>query len=145
MLCLRINRGLSARVADLEWLKSQARKSVVFFESDLAPHFKAEEEVLFPSMRDISSAAELIAALLEEHLEVKRLANNLRSGDKNSIAETLTEFARLLEAHIRKEERELFPIYETEITGSVAQQVEHDIVAAIGTALEPKNPELLEP
>lgn len=144
MICLRINRGLPARGYETEWLQSKARQVTLFFASDLAAHFKAEEEVLFPAMRATLEAASLIEELCDEHRRLERLVQQL-STEAHSIAAILREFAGLLEAHIRKEERLLFPIYEREISTSSAEHVERDIRAMIGPALKPKHPELLEP
>jgi hemerythrin-like domain-containing protein len=53
------------------------------------------------------------------------------------------DFADLLESHIRKEERNLFPIYEQQVSEELAQRVAQDISDHIGQALHPKNPGLL--
>lgn len=145
MICLRINRGLPAHGDEAGWLQAKTRQVTLFFESDLAAHFKAEEEVLFPAMRTTAEAASLIQELCDEHRSLERLVQQLRSAEAHSIAATLREFAGLLKAHIRKEERLLFPIYEREISASEAAQVERNIQAMIGPALQPKHPELLEP
>lgn len=144
MICLRINRGLPAHGDEAGWLQAKTRQVTLFFASDLAAHFKAEEEVLFPAMRTTAEAASLINELSDEHRRLERLVQQL-STEAHSIAATLREFAGLLEAHIRKEERLLFPIYEREISTSAAEQVEREIRVMIGPALQPKHPELLEP
>ena len=145
MLCLRINRGLPTHGKDSKWLQSKAQQVSLFLESDLATHFIAEEKILFPSMQGTPLAASLIAELVAEHRELERLVSRLRDQDTTATAATLKEFATSLEAHIRKEERLLFPIYEREIARSVAERVEHDLFALIGNALQPKHPELLDP
>jgi hemerythrin-like domain-containing protein len=53
------------------------------------------------------------------------------------------EFADTLEAHIRKEERELFPIYEQQASPETIVRVERAIFSLIGSATQPRNPELL--
>jgi iron-sulfur cluster repair protein YtfE (RIC family) len=145
MLCLRINRGLPDNGADAGWLKTKARQAIMFFESNLVTHFKAEEEILFPAMREMDQANALIVELRDEHQRLESLVQQLRSAELNSTEATLRGFAGLLEAHIRKEERLLFPIYESGIQGSTAEQVGRNIQALIGTALQPTNPELFEP
>jgi len=145
MLCLRINRGLRDNARDAKWLRSKARLTTLFFESDLVTHFRAEEEILFPAMRGIAQATELIAELGDEHRKLKTLVQQLQAADTNSTEATLREFAALLEAHIRKEERILFPIYENGIPAPTAEEVGHEIEALIGMAVQPRHPELLEP
>jgi hemerythrin-like domain-containing protein len=56
----------------------------------------------------------------------------------------LGEFADLLEAHIRKEERELFPLYEKQVNPDVAAEVGREVKDIIGNAMQPRNPDLLK-
>jgi len=56
---------------------------------------------------------------------------------------TLKEFADALEAHVRKEERELFPIYEQQASRETTARVERAILSLIGSASQPRHPELL--
>lgn len=144
MLCLRIHRGLPAHKEDQEWLERKREQVVVFFESDLIAHFKAEEEVLFPAMRSLSGASAIIDELLSQHRKVESLVEELRPVEIPTLGDKLNEFADLLEAHIRKEERELFPIYEREAPDRVGRAVAAGITDIIGAAMQPKNPELLE-
>jgi iron-sulfur cluster repair protein YtfE (RIC family) len=143
MLCLRIHRGLTVHKGDREWLERKREQVVEFFESDLIAHFKAEEEVLFPSMHSLSGASAIIEELLSQHRKVESLTEELRRMEIPALGDKLNEFADLLEAHIRKEERELFPIYEREAPDHLAREVAAGITGIIGTAMQPKNPDLL--
>jgi iron-sulfur cluster repair protein YtfE (RIC family) len=143
MLCLRIHRGLIDHKTDKKWLQMKAGQAVSFFEGELAAHFQAEEEVLFPPMRDLSGASRIIDELLAEHEQMRRLVDQLGQIDLTSISSTLKEFADTLEAHIRKEERELFPIYEQQASPGVIVMVERAILSLIGSASQPRHPELL--
>jgi len=68
----------------------------------------------------------------------------LRDIDAVSIASRIKEFADSLEAHIRKEERELFPIYEDQASPETIARVQRAIFSRIGSAAKPRRPELLE-
>ena len=82
MLCLRIHRGIEAHKEDLGWLRAKTEHAIRFFETDLALHFKAEEEVLFPAMCNFPGARELISLLLREHRELESLIEELgRAGE----------------------------------------------------------------
>lgn len=144
MVCLRIHRGLPEHGGGLDWLKTRAANTVRFFDEDLAIHFQAEEQFLFPSMSEFSGAAAIIESLLDEHRSLRRFAEQLRDGARDSYPGTLKEFADTLEAHIRKEERELFPIYEQQASAEVTSAVEQGILSLIGSASQPKHPELLK-
>jgi hemerythrin-like domain-containing protein len=56
----------------------------------------------------------------------------------------LGEFADLLEAHIRKEERALFPLYERLVSAEVAAEVGRAVKDIIGDATQSRNLELLK-
>jgi iron-sulfur cluster repair protein YtfE (RIC family) len=143
LLCLRIHRRLPAHNHDIDWLRTRADKTTRFFDEELTLHFHAEEQVLFPAMSRLSGAPETIKELLAEHRRLEALVNSLRD-ERGSLAQSLTEFADMLEAHIRKEERALFPIYEQQATAETKSTVEQRILSLIGSASQPKHPELLE-
>ena len=143
MLCLRIHRGLIEHDADANWLQIKAGHAVRFFEGELIAHFQAEEEVLFPAMRELSGAPLIIDEMLAEHEKLRQVIDQLRQTEHGSLASTLKEFADTLEAHIRKEERELFPIYEQQASPATVSRVERAIHNLIGSASQPRNPELL--
>jgi hemerythrin-like domain-containing protein len=144
LLCLRIHRGLPEHDHDSDWLKTRAANTLRFFDEDLTIHFQAEEQVLFPAMNEVSGASGIIEELLDEHHKLRRITDRLREDETAARAGTLKEFADTLEAHIRKEERALFPIYEEAASAEVISAVEKGILSLIGSASEPKHPELLE-
>jgi iron-sulfur cluster repair protein YtfE (RIC family) len=144
LICLRIHRGLPEKITDASWLEKKAAQTVKFFKGDLEAHFAAEEEVLFPAMHEITEASALIAELLAQHRGLESLARALERAEANSLPDTLKRFADLLEAHIRKEERELFPIYERAAGPALTEAVGHGVRQFIGDALKPKHPELFE-
>ena len=79
-------------------------------------HFRDEEEHLFPLLFEQAGAEapeELVRALLD-HARLHALAARLRAGLAigKVEAETLQSAGALLEAHVRLEERELFPLIE---------------------------------
>jgi hemerythrin-like domain-containing protein len=143
MLCLRIHRGLIEHDEDAKWAQMKAGQAVRFFDGELVTHFQAEEEFLFPAMRELSGASRIIDEMLAEHEKLRGLIDQLRRIEPGSPASTIKEFADTLEAHIRKEERELFPIYEQQASPETISRVERAILSLIGSASQPRNPELL--
>lgn len=144
MLCMRIHRGLVERDEDLNWLQLKANHAVRFFESELMTHFQAEEMFLFPAMQGMPGSTEVIDELLTEHSKFRRLIDQLLQIEVTALAANLKEFADTLEAHIRKEERELFPIYEEHASPETISLVERGIFGLIGSASRPRHPELLK-
>lgn len=82
-----------------------------FWETEGQHHFRVEEEVLLPGWalhRAVDRAA--VARMLEEHLAIRRGA--LRAASEEASLEELRDLGRLLDDHVRFEERELFPMVE---------------------------------
>ena len=144
LVCLRIHRGIENHQADVSWLSERADKVIRFFESDLKTHFEAEEEIVFPAMSGMEDSKATIDQLVNEHRNLERLVRRLRKARDLQLAPLLREFADLLEAHIRTEERALFPRYEQGVSSELATQVGIRVLEVIGTAMKPKRPELLK-
>lgn len=144
LLCLRIHRGLPERGQDRDWLMEKRGQVLEFYEGDMRPHFQAEEGTLFPAMREFAGARLLLDELVTEHRKMGILVLRLQFYEGKPLADALKEFADLLESHIRKEERRLFPIYEHYAHEELTQQVGWEIVSRIGDASQPKAPELLK-
>jgi mannose-6-phosphate isomerase-like protein (cupin superfamily) len=86
-----------------------AREAAAFvrgFARESVPHFRDEEERLFPAaLEHAPETAELIAELLVEHVRLHALVARLARQDLGASGAA----AELLAAHVRREERELFP------------------------------------
>jgi hemerythrin-like domain-containing protein len=96
------------------------------FAADLEPHFKEEEVLLFPNLDpkdDLRVRAEA------EHAALRETIRKCKSFAADNVA-LLQEFAAMLDAHIRFEERKLFPHVEQvvpmEILNEVGRQLEAD-------------------
>ncbi len=88
-----------------------ARTFLEFWQPEGRHHFRVEEEVLLPGwalVAPVDTAG--VARMLEEHLAIRREALRIEAGDA-SLRE-LHELGVLLEAHVRFEERQLFPLIE---------------------------------
>lgn len=83
------------------------------FDAELAPHFAIEEEILLPALRE-AGAAELADRTAADHAAIRAALD----------ADALGDFAERLTAHVRFEERELFPISEEQLPGSVLDAIE---------------------
>ena len=143
LLCLRIRQDVAKSPSDAERLRQRAAAAVQFFDEELTLHFKVEEETLFPAMSGWPEASALISELQQEHRELEGLIESLRRASDVSLTDRLAQFAKRLEAHIRKEERALFPIFERQVTPELARLLGQEIIETIGLALQPRHPELL--
>jgi hypothetical protein len=100
---LVIARRAPAR--DAAWLRE-------VFEAQLAPHFAVEEELLLPALAR-AGGADLVARTLEDHQALRAL---VAAGDGAAFAERLV-------AHVRFEERELFPACEARLAAEILEEV----------------------
>lgn len=81
--------------------------SIRFYNYKLIKHFEDEEKILFPVVNGKNDEIDnLIEEIIIEHKKIKLLINQLESDE--DVESTLDELGRILESHIRKEERDLF-------------------------------------
>ena len=96
LLCWKIRKGFSKGVE----VKRMKTYSDWFFEHHIFPHFKLEEEYLFPVLGE---KHEMVKKALAEHRRLERLFR-----EKEKITRSLSLIEEELELHVRYEERELF-------------------------------------
>lgn len=113
LLGWKIKQGLKLGVS-LEEMINYIRH---FAAEALFPHFDEEENQLLPF---IDAEDPFRTRTLEEHQQLKELIASL-SG--SSTEETLLDLAAQLEAHIRFEERELFPYMETLLSEEQLEEI----------------------
>lgn len=91
-----------------------ASEFVRFFSDETVGHFREEEELLFPLVVEFDEARELLVQALLEHQRLHaltaRLQRILTTGA--DVSGVMRELGELLEAHVRLEERRLFPLIE---------------------------------
>lgn len=93
-----------------------------FWRSESEEHFRVEEEILLPgSGLPGPDQDEEVARMLSDHLAIRRGAASL-SADQASPAE-IVELAERLRAHVRFEERELFPRIERELAPEALERL----------------------
>ena len=130
VLAFRLREGLPRNRQPGDNPQEQAADAVRFFHHNLVAHFRAEEEVLFPAIRAcVPHAAPMLDTLVAEHNEMRAQVENLAqaSTDEATLRTRLEAFGDLLERHIRREERELFPLYEANISAVDAARIGKDI------------------
>ena len=115
-----------------EGLRLRAAELREFFDKQLIPHFRAEEEVLFPLMRAAApESATLLDDLLREHETFRQGVRALAAG--TGVSKLIFDLGDLLERHIRREERELFPLFEQYVESSRAEAVGREISKILAT------------
>jgi iron-sulfur cluster repair protein YtfE (RIC family) len=93
---------------------------------EMATHFDTEERLMIPVLRE-AGATKLAERLLREHRAIRRTLTNPERRD----TERLAALAEVLRAHVRREEREAFPLVE--------QHADSDTLIALARHPEPAN------
>ncbi len=113
-------------------LRIRAEEFREFFDKQLTPHFRAEEEVLFPLMRRaVPGSAALLDELLRDHEKFRQAAPRLKAD--TGLGKLIFDLGDLLETHIRREERELFPLFEQHVESAEAEAVGEEIRKTLAT------------
>ena len=114
------------RPTGAEGLRLRAQEFCEFFDKQLTPHFRAEEKILFPFMREaVPQSAPLLDELVRDHEAFRQAVKNLVT--VTALSKLIFDIGDLLERHIRKEERELFPLFEKYVDNETAGKLGEDI------------------
>lgn len=135
LLAFRLCHGFPRTRKPSDSPQEQAEDTIRFFHDNLGAHFRAEEDVLFPAIRTYAPhAAAVLATLTSEHAALRAQVEQLAHAppDEAALLPLLRTFGDLLERHIRREERELFPLYETHVPEAEATRLGADIAHIIG-------------
>lgn len=127
------HQGLAASVRLRQLLDRHAVGEAATFVTalwmdELVPHFTSEETHLLPALHTLRADA-LAARLCREHRRLHRLAGADHSSGAAS-AETLRTFGEQLRAHIRFEERIVFPYLEQHLPDDVLLHISEQLQAA---------------
>ncbi len=86
---------------------SKADYALNFYRKELSSHFELEERKLFPNVTGYDEALDImVLAVAEEQRHLRKLFEELPTTEH--LTEKLDVLGFALEAHIRKEERQLF-------------------------------------
>ncbi len=128
-LCVRIDRASPiAESKLLQWQREMAQQ----FEAEIKIHFAAEEQILFPAARSFSDLNSLVDELLGEHALLRVCFTKAEAGQMRS--DEITDFARKLSEHVRKEERQLFECLQQSLTSEEMECVGRELDRALENA-----------
>lgn len=100
----------AAQAGNPENVNAVCQRAINAFASELEPHFLIEEQSLLPLLKN-TEAQPLVQRTLADHRQLRGLIGDLKEGN----ADALATFGRCLSAHVRFEERELFPALEANV------------------------------
>jgi hemerythrin-like domain-containing protein len=119
----------------VEGLRLRASEFLSFYATELSSHFEAEEKILFPQMSlYVPESQQLIADLVRDHETVRSATAKLES--TTGLGKVMFDLGDLLERHIRREERELFPLFEQHAAVIEADAIAEKLVRFLAGARE---------
>ena len=107
----KIKQGLKKGVA----LERIATYIIFHWQHNQEAHFLEEEKFLFPYIKH-----ELRDQALKEHEQIRQMIEQCATAPTEAL---LTDYAELLTAHIRYEERVLFPYMEENLSNEVLSEI----------------------
>jgi hemerythrin-like domain-containing protein len=115
------------RTTDADSAEAAAKGFLDFWQKDTAIHFRKEEEVLLPVMARYGGdlSREPLVEMLEDHARIRGLVMQLSDEaiGGNVRPETLHEIGERLQAHIRLEERLVFPLVEESLSEGALKEL----------------------
>ncbi len=94
--------------------EEKVKAAINSYNTELIPHFNHEEVLLFPLAKGKDDELDkMISDIIEEHDRIRIAIETIKDGN---LEENLDAFGKLLEQHVRTEERKLFPKIE-EVVG----------------------------
>ena len=107
ILAQQLKKGASQYKGMPSTLEDKKEYTLSFYETELVKHFRDEEIILFPAVKNKNDELDRkIAEIISEHRKMESLVKDLEK--TKHLEDVLDELGKLLEKHIRKEERELF-------------------------------------
>ena len=115
LFCWKIRQGLKNEIE-----AGRINKYVQFFwENDMEEHFREEEEILFAPLQD-----EKVQKAVSDHRQIKSVVEKLQSTSAVfEMNKLLSEIANIVEAHVRFEERDLFPHLEKHLSDAQLEEI----------------------
>ena len=143
-LCVRINRARLASPREMQAWQAEVEQH---FALEIQYHFAAEEKNVFPVARKVANLAPLVEELVVEHA---RLRDYFARAQARALdGPGLRQFAEMLSAHIRKEERQLFEEMQKHVSSAELEKmgghVEEDLSPAAEACITPTEEILRRP
>lgn len=105
-------KGLLAKLVESSKAEESTRSELIdAIRDELIPHARAEEAVLYNSLRSIDGAQDLVRHGYVEHMEAEGLLRLLQTLDAAHVdwQKTAERLKASVEHHIEEEESEIFP------------------------------------
>ena len=118
VIALRLQKGLQKN-ADPQIMKEYA---LSVYQKHLTHHFHQEEQALLDALKSNPDVGPALERMVAEHQQFARLAQTMAENPQDLKA-AIQEYADLLNAHVRFEERELFTLAEKHLSDAQLQEI----------------------
>jgi len=119
LFCWKIRQGVKYHIETDRMIKYVK----YFWIHHLSTHFREEEEFLFPPIKDAE-----VQKALDQHQKIKTFVDKVEVAGMESEDEILLELADTVDAHIRYEERVLFPHLQEQLSDEQLEMIGEQIV-----------------
>lgn len=102
--------------------EAKAVYALEFYKTNLEAHFSKEETMLHKVKKYDSAIKKLTEEIIFEHRQLSVMFNALQGAKE--LPDTLDKLGTLLEEHIRKEERILFPLIQEHCPEEILKTIE---------------------
>ena len=121
VMSLKIGKlGLTPSQDEVQVLREEIKS---LWETGGQAHFREEEEILLPAYaRYAPINQQVIIEMLLEHVEIRSLMSAIDQ-EQGDVIEDIRKLGIMLEQHVRKEERAIFPLIEAALPEEVLQQL----------------------
>ena len=99
--------------------------------AEIEVHAQAEEQVVYPALREQVSGGQQMADHAEkEHAEARQIIGRIRqTEDADHLAEVVAELKSAIEEHVNEEENEVFPRMQAEVEASALEELGAELTA----------------
>ena len=129
-LTVLIERGLRTDPSP-DNAEKLAAKVTSMADTELLGHFKVEETVLFPAVRESLDSSSIVVELVAQHREMETLIGRVAASSGVERVDLLQQFGKLLSRHIRIEERQLFQEIQAKLPAKELGQLGQEIDGAV--------------
>lgn len=101
--------------------KGKAEYALKHYKEEMLEHFEQEEKMI-PVLKGLNTTLDnLLASMKSEHQELHSLFNSINMNQE--LSAQLDIIGRTLESHVRKEDRELFPLIQECCTDEILNKL----------------------
>ena len=123
MFCWKLRQGIKREVGP----KRMQDYLNYFLVQHFTPHFQEEEDLLFAPLKD-----EKVQKAINDHVVILQAVRDIINSNVENVNTALGALADMVDAHVRYEERILFPHLERELSDEqlekIGQQISHEAI-----------------